>query len=184
MRYERKDTHHTEEFIPLDFTAIDFETATHSPNSICQVGLVRVESGVIADEYCGFIKPPYNHIWPYFSRKIHGIYPADTVDAPPFAESYPLWKHFVEGQILVAHNMTFDLGCLRACLKEFCGLDIEFKTYCTMRTWKGAFANTRLATCCERLGIDLLNHHNALADARACAELFLAAIRNGRRLRS
>jgi DNA polymerase III subunit epsilon len=29
------------------FTAIDFETEQGKPNSICQVGLVRVENGII-----------------------------------------------------------------------------------------------------------------------------------------
>ena len=172
------------EKIPLTFTAIDFETASWSSNSVCQVGLVKVENGNITDEYCGLVKPPRNYIWRYFSEKIHGIYPKDTAGAPAFAESFPLWKHFVEGQTLVAHNMIFDLNCLQACLKDFCGLDMKFKTYCTRKIWAGAFENAQLKTCCARLGISLLQHHNALADAKACAELFLAAIRTGRDLKS
>ena len=169
----------------INFTAIDFETATHDPNSVCQVGLVRVENGVVVNEYSGLIRPPDNFIWEYFSREVHGIYPKDTADAPPFAESYPAWKQFVEGHTLVAHNMSFDLRSLRACLKEFCGLDMKFKTYCTMNTWKGAFEEgCALNICCKRLDISLLNHHNALADAKACAELFLAAIRGDRELKS
>jgi len=170
--------------VPFSFTAIDFETATGYKNSICQVGLVRLENGIIMDEYCELIKPPYNYIWRNFSQNVHGIYPEDTADAPVFAESYPAWKHFVEGQTLVAHNMSFDLSRLKACLQEFCGLDMEFKTYCTRNIWTGAFENACLPTCCEQLGINLLHHHNALADAKACAELFLAAIRTGRDLKS
>lgn len=34
----------------MDFTALDFETATGFRNSICQVGLVRVENGIIVEE--------------------------------------------------------------------------------------------------------------------------------------
>ncbi|MDR0454610.1 MAG: 3'-5' exonuclease [Deferribacteraceae bacterium] len=168
----------------LDFTAIDFETATKAHNSVCQVGLVRVENGLIVNEYNGLIRPPNNYIWRWFSETIHGIYPKDTVNAPSFAESYLKWKHFVEGQTLVAHFAAFDMRCLRTCLKEFCGLDMEFKTYCTVKTWRGAFENAKLDTCCKHLGIELKKHHNALYDARACAEIFLAAIRSGRRLKS
>ncbi|MDR0453812.1 MAG: 3'-5' exonuclease [Deferribacteraceae bacterium] len=168
----------------IDFTAIDFETATGSRNSICQVGLVRVEEGVIVSRYCGYIRPPDNYIWRNFSTNIHGIYPNDTADAPSFAESYPEWKHFIEGKTLVAHNMAFDLSCLQACLKEFYGLEMEFKTYCTMKTWRGVFESAGLSVCCKQLGINLLKHHDALADAEACAELFLAAIHSGRELKS
>ncbi|MDR2868957.1 MAG: 3'-5' exoribonuclease [Deferribacteraceae bacterium] len=165
----------------LNFTAMDFETATNNRNSVCQVGLVKVVNGVIIDEYCGLIQPPNNFIWQNFTA-IHGIEPAQTTYAPPFAESWPRWKHFIEGQNLVAHNMQFDLDCLTTCLKHFMNEEHSFKTYCTMQTWSGAFASKSLAACCAALDIDLRNHHNALADAKACAELFIAAARSGRSL--
>ncbi|MDR0552117.1 MAG: 3'-5' exoribonuclease [Spirochaetaceae bacterium] len=169
---------------PLDFTAIDFETADYAPNSVCQVGLARVEGGVIVDEFCELIKPPGNFIRRDFSDDIHGIYPEHTANAPAFAESWQHWRHFVEGQILVAHNVQFDFGCLYTCLKEFCGIDFMCRTYCTMKTWAGAFKRKSLAACCAGNGIIMEHHHNALSDARACAELFLRAIKEGRKLKS
>ena len=168
----------------LSFTALDFETGSGLRSSVCQVGLVRVVNGVIVEEYCGLIQPPNNFIREDFSDKIHHIYPHHTKNAPNFAASYPLWKHLIEGKTLVAHNTAFDLSCLKACLREFCGLETEYTTYCTMKTWKGAFENAQLATCCAELGVDLGNHHNALADARACAELFILAVEQRRKLRS
>jgi DNA polymerase-3 subunit epsilon len=166
----------------LNFTAIDFETATGYRNSVCQIGLVKVVNGIITDEYCGLIQPPNNYIREDFSA-IHGIYPEQTIYAPTFENSYPNWKHFLNEQILVAHNMKFDISCLKACLKDFCGLEIEFKTYCTMKIWKGEFENAQLSTCCENNDISLEYHHNALNDAKACAELFIMAVKNGRDLK-
>ena len=32
------------------FSALDFETATWSPSSVCQVGIVRVENGAIVEK--------------------------------------------------------------------------------------------------------------------------------------
>jgi len=171
-----------EKHLPLSFTAIDFETASGSQHSVCQVGLVKVVKGVISELYSSLIRPPHNFIHRDFTA-IHGITPEDTEYAPSFAESWPRWRHLVEGQILVAHYMAFDYACLTACLRDFCGLDRSFKTYCTCKTWRGAFENARLETCCERTGIALLHHHNALADAEACARLFLLAINTGRELR-
>jgi DNA polymerase-3 subunit epsilon len=162
----------------LNFTAIDFETGSGYRNSVCQVGLVKAVNGRFSETYSSLIRPPDNFIRKDFSA-IHGIFPQDTEYAPGFAESYQRWKHLVENQTLVAHNMRFDYGCLTACLAEFCGVTAAFKTYCTMKIWWGAFENAKLDTCCKENGIELLNHHNALADAEACAELFVLAVNRG-----
>ncbi|MDR1949381.1 MAG: hypothetical protein LBQ38_08315 [Spirochaetaceae bacterium] len=166
----------------VDFTAIDFETGSRYLNSVCQVGLVKAVNGIIVETYSSLIKPPNNFIRDDFTD-IHGINPDDTKYAPSFAESYPLWKHLVENQTLVAHNMKFDYSCLTACLADFCNVNMSFKTYCTMKIWRGAFENTRLSTCCKENEIELLHHHNALADAEACAKLFILAVNTGRDLK-
>jgi DNA polymerase-3 subunit epsilon len=166
----------------LDFTAMDFETGSGYRNSVCQVGLVKAVNGIIVETYSSLIKPPNNFIRDDFTD-IHGISPDDTKYAPSFAESYPRWKHLVENQTLVAHNMKFDYSCLTACLADFCNLNVSFKTYCTMKIWRGAFENAQLSTCCKENGIELLRHHNALADAEACARLFIIAVNTGRDLK-
>jgi DNA polymerase-3 subunit epsilon len=100
--------------------------------------------------------------------------------APNFAESYHHWKRFVKVKTLVAHNMRFDKKCLLICLDEFLDVKDNFKTYCTMKIWKGEFKDAKLVTCCKKLRIQLDRHHNALDDAKACADLFLRAIKDGR----
>jgi DNA polymerase-3 subunit epsilon len=165
----------------LDFTAIDFETGSGYRNSVCSVGLVKVVNGIIVESYSSLIKPPNNFIRDDFTD-IHGITPDDIKHAPTFFESYPHWKRFVENQTLVAHNMQFDYSCLTTCLKDFCNKDMSFKTFCTMKIWRGAFENAQLSTCCEKTSIELVNHHNALADAEACARLFILAVNTGREL--
>jgi DNA polymerase-3 subunit epsilon len=65
------------------FTAIDFETATGYRNSICQVGLVRMENGIISKEVNILVQPPDNYYWSRFTD-IHGISVKDTANAPTF----------------------------------------------------------------------------------------------------
>lgn len=65
------------------FTAIDFETATGYRNSICQVGLIRVENGIIAQEINLLVQSPGNYYWSRFTD-IHGISAKDTLNAPAF----------------------------------------------------------------------------------------------------
>ena len=45
------------------FTAIDFETAQGYRWSICQVGLIRVEKGIITKELNILVQPPNNYYW-------------------------------------------------------------------------------------------------------------------------
>jgi DNA polymerase-3 subunit epsilon len=47
--------------VPLDFTAIDFETANSSSASACSVGLVKVQDGRVVDREYWLIKPPLGH---------------------------------------------------------------------------------------------------------------------------
>ena len=72
----------------MNFTAIDFETATGKRNSACAVGIVTVENGTITEEYFSLIQPPGNA---YFGMNIavHGIRPQDTLNAPTFDSLYP-----------------------------------------------------------------------------------------------
>src|ERR1017187_1610832 len=91
----------------MNFTAIDFETAHPKHWSICQVGLVRVENGEIVDKVSLLIKPPDNFYWDLFID-IHGISAEDTEDAPTFYDIWHEIEPYIQDQIVVAHNISFD----------------------------------------------------------------------------
>lgn len=149
------------------FTALDFETAHGKRWSICQVGLVQVENGVITNELSILIQPPNNFYWDRFIE-IHHITPEITRNAPTFASVWHKIEPFIKNQKVVAHNgFSFDFSVLSKTL-EYYGLPIpEYEKHCTYRLF-----NDNLASLCQKLNIPL-NHHEALSDARACAELFL-----------
>ena len=147
------------------FTAIDFETACHDRASICQVGLVRVESGEIVEELDILVQPPNNWYHPIFPS-IHGINSSRTTDSPLFSQIWERIDPYINGQIVVAHNMSFDRSCLMAALGFYSLAVPEFEPECTYRIFGKA-----LNVLCETHGI-LLNHHDALSDARACAQLY------------
>ncbi len=159
------------------FVAIDFETATGNRNSACAVGIVTVENGKIIDEYYTLIKPPKNE---YFWRNIevHGINPEDTANAPSFIEIYPEIKKRLQGKIVIAHNETFDRTVLQKTMEHYglnySELNIAERWQCTMRLCQASdkYPSGKLNECCEVDNIEL-NHHEALSDARACAELYM-----------
>jgi len=149
------------------FTAIDFETAQGYRWSICQVGLVRVKNGIITQEFSHLVQPPDNYYWEKLID-IHGITPQETAHAPTFDKIWHLIAPFIDGQALVAHNgLSFDFPVLNKTL-EYYGMKAPYyEKHCTYRLFK-----RDLKTLCNHYNIPL-KHHDALSDARACAELFL-----------
>ena len=158
----------------LDFAAIDFETANEQPSSVCSVGVVIVRDGEIVDTFYSLIHPePEYYQW--FCRRVHGLGPEDTEDAPVFPYVWERIEPLIEGLPLVAHNARFDEGCLKAVFRTY-RLDYPdyafFDTLAASRRHFGGFLpNHRLETVAAACGFDLLNHHNALADAEACAAI-------------
>ena len=158
----------------LDFAAIDFETANEQPSSVCSVGVVVVRDGEIVDTFYSLIHPePEYYQW--FCRRVHGLGPEDTEDAPVFPYVWERIEPLIEGLPLVAHNARFDEGCLRAVCRTY-RMDYPdyafFDTLAASRRHFGGFLpNHRLETVAAACGFDLLNHHHALADAEACAAI-------------
>lgn len=158
-----------------DFAAIDFETANGRRCSVCSVGIIIVRDGEIVDRFYSLIKPTPNY-YSYWTTEIHGLTRSDTDKAPAFPEVWAQVEDKIKGLPLVAHNKPFDENCLKAAFEEY-GMEYpEYEFYCTLaasrRKLRG-LPNHKLHIVAEACGFDLLNHHNALADAEACAAIAL-----------
>ncbi|MBF9014142.1 MULTISPECIES: 3'-5' exonuclease [unclassified Oceanispirochaeta] len=161
-----------------DYTAIDFETAQGKRYSICQVGLIRVVNGKIVKEISRLVRPPKNYYWNRFIE-IHGITAKDTEDAPNFAEIWKEIESYIRNQTVVAHNgMAFDFPVLEKTLEFYNMLPPSYTKRCTYKIYR-----KNLASLCDEYQIPL-NHHDALSDARACAQLFHFHITNSKMLLS
>lgn len=158
----------------MNFTAIDFETATgYHP---CSVGIVTVVNGVIVDEFVTLIKPPKNEYNPY-TIAVHGIYPHHTANAKTFAQVFPEIQKRLQNRVVVAHNESFDRNVLAKSMAlyglDYDALNIGSRWECTVKIYKAkGLKPTKLSDCCREMKIEL-NHHEALSDARACAKLYL-----------
>ena len=162
-----------------DFAAIDFETANECPSSVCSVGLVVVRGGEITDRFYSLIHPePEYYQW--FCMQVHGICEEDTEDAPVFPRVWEQIEPLIEGLPLVAHNSRFDEACLKGVFKVYMMDYPDYKFYDTLAVSRRVFGarlpDHRLPTVASACGYHLLNHHNALADAEACAAIALAIL--------
>lgn len=165
----------------LNFTAFDFETANNARRSACALGVVKIVDGQIADTNHWYIKPDPFEVG-FFQHRVHGIGIDILEDKPTFPEIWPEIRQYLDDQLLVAHNLSFDMFVLKdAC--EFFGLDFNFiPGFCTMHAakanWKDELSYG-LSFLASRIGHSF-KHHDALEDAIACALIAREiAARNG-----
>ena len=157
-----------------DFAAIDFETANGRRSSVCSVGIVIVRGGRIVDRFYSRIQPSPNY-YNRWTTEVHGLTRADTDGQPTFPEVWAQVADRLRGLPLVAHNKPFDESCLKAVFEEY-GMEYPgYEFHCTLAASRRRLKlpshqlHVSAATC----GYTLENHHNALADAEACAAIAL-----------
>ncbi len=164
----------------LNFIAIDFETAMGKRASICEAGICVVKDGKVVETKSWLVRPEDN-AYSYWNIQVHGIQPEDTAQAPEFPEVWAeILEYLNETPVLVAHNASFDIPCIRKSL-ELYGLPIpDVDYYCTLRAARHNydFDHNTLDYLCERLDIPQGKHHRAGDDAEMCARLFLREIKD------
>lgn len=157
----------------INFVALDFETATK--DAVCQIGLCVVKEGVIVKEVCQLIQPPGNK-YNKSAIAVHQIKPEMTKDAPTFGEFWPEIVDYIDHNVIVCHNKSFDLTILNKEIFRY-GLDPihPMAEVCTYR-----LTDMKLVDACSYYGVRLDNNHDALEDARACANLFIEYLTSGK----
>ena len=70
----------------ITYVAVDFETATTSRSSACEIGLVRVEGSKVTGRSAFLIRPPSPQ---FLFTYLHGITWDKVKRAPTFAELMP-----------------------------------------------------------------------------------------------
>ena len=159
-----------------DFAAIDFETANEQPCSVCSVGIVIVRGGRLVDSFYSLIHPEPDY-YQWFCRRVHGLGPEDTDDAPVFPRVWEQIAPRIGDLPLVAHNARFDEGCLKAVFRVYQMDYPDYRFYDTLAAARRHFGfrlpNHQLQTVAAACGYNLTRHHHALADAEACARIAL-----------
>jgi DNA polymerase-3 subunit epsilon len=161
--------------------AIDFETADTGRDSACAVGVALVDGGRVVDRAYRLIRPPRRRV---MFTEIHGIRWADVAGEPCFGDLwYDIAPLFEAADIFAAHNAGFDRGILHGCCEAH-GIEPPRRPWvCTVKLSRTLWniRPTKLPDVCAHFGIEL-NHHDAMSDALACAEIACRAIAGGHAL--
>jgi len=160
----------------MNFIAIDVETANADMASICQIGIVKYESGVLCEEWKSYIDPE-----DYFAGiniSIHGIDASVVKGAPTFPEVEKTLGSYFRDSVVVCHT-HFDRVAISQASHRY-GLNLPECTWLdsarvARRTWKEcAWKGYGLYNVCKLFGYEF-RHHDALEDAKAAAQILIAA---------
>jgi DNA polymerase-3 subunit epsilon len=164
----------------FDFIAIDFETANNERISACKIGLVFVHEGLIVNEDYYYIKPPKHIKFAYTHTKIHGITTRDVENAENFKDIWENWlKTYLNNNLIVLHNSSMDASILRQ-LFEFYNITNFNLTYVdTLEIAKKNEYPTKLIDLSIYFGHKIINHHDPVEDATACAIIAQNFIKQG-----
>ena len=160
----------------MNFVAIDVETANADMASICQIGLVKCENGVLSDEWETYVDP--EDYFDGINVSIHGIDESIVMGAPTFQELVDTLRSYLDGKVVVCHT-HFDRVAIHQAAQRY-GVSVPECTWLdsarvARRTWKEcAWKGYGLYNVCKILGYDF-KHHDALEDAKAAAHILLAA---------
>ena len=161
-----------------DFVVFDIETTGFSPtkNRIIEIGAVKVSEGKIVDRFSTFVDllTPI----PFEIEKLTGITDDMVMGAEQIDVVLPRFLEFCEGCILVAHNARFDMSfIMENCDRQ--GISHDF-TYVDSvgiaRIFLPGQKKHTLDAVAKALGVSLENHHRAVDDAEATAEIFVKLI--------
>ncbi len=157
------------------YVVFDIETTGLSPalEEITEIGAIRIEKGVQTGSFSQLINPK-KPIPPNITD-LTGITDEMVKDMPSIDEVLPRFLEFCKDAVIVAHNAAFDTGFLREKANRL-GLPFHYKIADTLRLSRELFPHEKkhsLNVVAERLGVSLENHHRAVDDATATAEIFL-----------
>jgi DNA polymerase-3 subunit epsilon len=160
----------------VQFAVVDVETSGLSlrRHRLLQVGVVVVDgNGEVLDRWASLIRPRHRVLFRVGPKRLHGIGRAALRTAPPLATVLAELVRRLDGAVFVAHNAPFDLAFLEKAAAE-AGVQLPITaTLCTLRLSRGLDPDRalshRLGAICDRLGVELVRPHDALADADATA---------------
>ena len=156
-----------------DFVALDIETTGLSPvyNEIINIGAIRFRNNRPVDQIDFLIKPKKRI--PLFITSLTGISNLMVQEAPSIAEVLPKVMEFIGDDIIVGHNVNFDISFINNALTKQ-GYSNYLTTYIdTMLMARSFRKNNSLENLVrDYVDKDYVEKHMGLDDAMNTARVF------------
>ena len=160
-----------EEFVVFDIETTGLNSHT---NKIIEIGAVKIKAGRIIDRYSQLINPGISI--PYHITEITSITNEQVANQPKIDEVIGKFVDFIGDAVLVAHNAPFDMGFIKRDIKEYLNINLENSVIDTLQMARDLFPDLKkygLGDLNKVLGLALENHHRAVDDSQATANMFI-----------
>ena len=157
------------------YVVVDVETTglNCKGNEIIEIAALRIENGVVIDSFSSLLKPLGDI--PPFIQNMTGISNEMLVDAPSQYEVLLDFYQYVKEDIILGHNVNFDMGFIRESLAREIGISFNNDFIDTLR-WsrillKGVKEH-KLGYLADYLNLSNRPSHRAMNDCLATYELY------------
>ena len=162
-----------------EYIIFDLETTGFSSKNdkIIEIGAVKIKNGQIIDRFSEFVYPKCKI--PYKITELTSITDDMVKDAPPIEVVLPRFMEFIGGAAVVAHNAAFDTSFIKKNCEDL-GLEFNSTIVDTVPLARFLYPDlkrVKLNLVAKHLGISLENHHRAIDDAKATADIFIISIK-------
>lgn len=157
------------------FCIVDIETSGGINNGqIIEIGALKVQNGKTIGEFETLI---HAKTIPENICALTGIYPSDLQNAPSLAFALERFRLFLADSIFVAHNVNFDYNFISLSLEKLGFGMLLNRKICTIELARRTIQAQKygLSSLKELLDINEV-HHRAMADSRACFEIFKTSL--------
>lgn len=153
-----------------DYCVIDLETTglSFEYSEIIEIGVVKVIDGKIVEKFSTLIKPKYE-VDEYITN-LTGITNDMLIDAPEFDEIKNKFENFINGFVLVGHNIKFDISFI----EKYFNKNFNFECIDTLQISRKIFpnlSNYKLNNIVKELKLSN-STHRSLNDCISTYELY------------
>ena len=158
------------------YTVIDLETTglNCTQDEIIELAAIRVRKGQISDTFSSLVQ--CEGCLPAMITSITGIAQTDLSEAPKLEDILPAFLDFLGRDILVGHNVAFDVGFLSQACQQLLGRSVSNDMIDTIRFCRKRMKldSYRLSAVREALGLPEHTAHRALSDCETTMEVYEA----------
>ena len=157
-----------------EYVIFDTETTGLSAvyDSIIEIGATKMLNGEVIDRFDEFINP--GHPLSEVTTNLTSITNEMVENAPDETVIISKFMDFIGDDILVGHNVTFDMGFMNAALTRMGRPRLAMPVIDTLemsRTLHSEYRNHKLDSLAKRYNIVLEHHHRADSDAETTGYL-------------
>ena len=154
-----------------NYVIMDLENPNARGNSICSIAIIVVKDNEIIDKKYSLINPEDR--FDIKNSEITGITSNMVLQSPTLKDYWYEIKELLENNIIVGHNVLYDLSVLAKSLSRY-NIEVPLFNYCCTLELSRKFLNLdsyKLTSIAQFLNVNY-NPHNALEDAVTTYYLF------------